>query len=147
MVERTDVASRLSVSLTLVLTAAAYKFVVASMLPAISYFTLLDYYVLSCSLFLFLVVIENGAMSAKTWFGHPVNTTAMDAADEVVVQSLITLFALMNIVFWVVSWRVRKRNSISTVATKTGGGEKMHTYGSPGNTQLVEEHDMRGSRP
>merc|ERR1712151_1146994 len=58
----TEVADRLSLSLTLVLTAAAYKFVVSGMLPAIGYSTMLDTYVTGCSFFLFVIVIENGVM-------------------------------------------------------------------------------------
>jgi hypothetical protein len=52
-------ADKLSVSLTLLLTAAAYKIVVSSSLPQISYLTIFDRYVLSCSFFLVLTVIVN----------------------------------------------------------------------------------------
>ena len=113
MVPRTDVADRLSVSLTLVLTAAAYKFVVASMLPQISYFTMLDHYVLMCSGFLFLVVIENGVMSTNTWAGNTLNSTAMDNMDETVVQTLLALFLATNVWFVVMSCRVTRRNALN----------------------------------
>ena len=43
-----DVADRASITLTLVLTAVAYKLVTASMLPAISYLTLLDKFISMC---------------------------------------------------------------------------------------------------
>ena len=52
----TDSPDRLSITLTLVLTAAAYKFAVSSLVPTISYLTLLDYYVL----FSWLVIMLNG---------------------------------------------------------------------------------------
>lgn len=50
---------RLSVTLTLLLTAVAFKFVVAQSLPTISYLTLLDKYVLSGLIFLGFMAIEN----------------------------------------------------------------------------------------
>ena len=50
---------RLSVSLTLLLTAVAYKFIVASSLPQVSYLTALDTQVLICFGFLVISAIEN----------------------------------------------------------------------------------------
>jgi hypothetical protein len=64
MVPRDDVASRLQVSLTLVVTAATYKFAISSMMPAIAYLTLLDKYIISTSLLIALVVFENGLAGA-----------------------------------------------------------------------------------
>ena len=52
-------ADRLSVSLTLLLTAVAYKFIVATSLPQVSYLTALDVQVLLCFGFLVLSAIEN----------------------------------------------------------------------------------------
>ena len=46
------------VSLTLTLTAAAYKVAIESMTPNIGYLTLLDKYVLGCALFIALTVFE-----------------------------------------------------------------------------------------
>ncbi|CAM9106402.1 unnamed protein product, partial [Ectocarpus fasciculatus] len=50
---------RLSVTLTLILTAVAYKFVVAASLPQVSYLTLLDLHVLACFAFLVVNAVEN----------------------------------------------------------------------------------------
>ena len=63
---RMSTADRLSVTLTLMLTAVAYKFIVASALPQVSYLTSLDTYVLVCFLFLFLISVENVAWPAIT---------------------------------------------------------------------------------
>ena len=52
-----DVADRMSVSLTLLLTTIAFKLVTSSMLPAVAYLTLLDRYVSLCSLLNFLAVL------------------------------------------------------------------------------------------
>ena len=51
--------SRLSTTLTLVLTAVAYKYVVAQMVPPIGYDTILDRYVMLCFIFLSFVAAEN----------------------------------------------------------------------------------------
>ena len=57
-VTRDEPADRLSITLTLVLTAASYKFATTSMTPAISYITLLDRYVFFNSLIIVSNAIE-----------------------------------------------------------------------------------------
>jgi len=52
-----DVDSRHGVDFNLILTAVAFKLVLTSMLPPVSYVTLLDMYVMSCFLFLTLVTV------------------------------------------------------------------------------------------
>jgi hypothetical protein len=51
--------NRLSITLTLLLTAVSYKYVIASSLPQISYLTLLDRYIWLCLGFIILVAVEN----------------------------------------------------------------------------------------
>ena len=73
-----DFADRSAMSLTLLLTAVAFKQVVASHLPSISYFTLLDKYVMCGFVMQCLVVLQNaiaasytlaeGAFSGWHWF-------------------------------------------------------------------------------
>ena len=72
-IPRKNVADRLSVSLTLLLTATAYKFVTASMLPAVAYQTFLDKYVSMCSCIIILVVLEAPLASH---FDHNFDVTA-----------------------------------------------------------------------
>jgi len=54
----TDTGTRLSVSVTFVLAAVAYKYVIAYMLPAVSYLTLLDRYVVVALFIVIFQVIE-----------------------------------------------------------------------------------------
>ena len=54
-----DVSQRLSVNLTLLLTAVAYKFIVSQDLPHVAYLTFLDIFVLLCLGTLVLYIIEN----------------------------------------------------------------------------------------
>ena len=54
---------RLSVILTLLLTAVTFKFVVSQSLPPVSYLTVLDWYVLTSVIFIFAVAIENSIVA------------------------------------------------------------------------------------
>lgn len=59
-----EVADRLSVNLTLILTAVAYKFIAAQDLPNVAYLTFLDTHVLVCLGSLFASVVETGVLAA-----------------------------------------------------------------------------------
>ena len=97
-------ADRLSVTLTLLLTAVAYKFVVASSLPTVSYWTVLDKYVLLCFLFILLFSVENVVFP----------TFLMDRSDPGNVQGLfpeawlvaayLASFTVLNVWFGRVAW-------------------------------------------
>mmetsp|Transcript_11049 Transcript_11049/g.22853 ORF Transcript_11049/g.22853 Transcript_11049/m.22853 type:complete len:362 (-) Transcript_11049:143-1228(-) len=54
-----SLADQMSVTLTLLLTAVAFKFVIADKLPAVSYLTTMDVYILSVFCFLGLVILVN----------------------------------------------------------------------------------------
>jgi len=57
-----DVANRQAVDFSLILTAVAFKLVLSSMLPTVSYMTLLDYYVLGGFAFLIMVTVCHSVM-------------------------------------------------------------------------------------
>ena len=59
MIEPRSVADRLSVTITLMLSAVAFRFVVSSMLPKVSYLTWMDYYILLGFVALIIMVGEN----------------------------------------------------------------------------------------
>jgi len=97
-----DAGDRLALSLTLVLTAAAYKFVVAGMVPALGYLTMLDGFVMWCSFFIFAIVIENAVMSDERMEGY----------DGHAMAAVACLFCLTNLyyvlhVLWLL-WQRRK---------------------------------------
>ena len=54
-----ELSDRLSVTLTIMLTTAAYKFTVADKLPPVAYLTLADIYVLACFALTMLLAVEN----------------------------------------------------------------------------------------
>lgn len=92
-----DMGGRLGATLTLLLTAVAYKYLVAEMVPRISYNTLLDWYVLICWAFLLLMVLAN-------CFVHHDLKIAVGCTFG-------ALFALFNLVFAVVCLRIHHRES------------------------------------
>ena len=71
-----ELSDRASITLTLVLTAVAYKLVTASMLPAISYLTLIDEFISLCILQICVVYLESAfaprlgeAFDVAAWYG------------------------------------------------------------------------------
>jgi hypothetical protein len=56
-----DIAGRLGFNMTILLTAVAFKFVIADSMPKVAYFTFLDQYILLNYCLLFLCMIENAA--------------------------------------------------------------------------------------
>jgi len=87
-----DLADRLSVSLTLLLTMIAFKFIIADKLPPISYLTLLDGYILLCFMCMVLLVFAQGyvgmqlrmeereqAIAARLLQQQPGNSTTVGA--------------------------------------------------------------------
>ena len=89
-VPRRDVASRLQVSLTLVVTAATYKFTISAMMPHVAYLTLLDKYIIATSAIIALVVFENGVADGA-W--------ASDALDELFCHFVLLAWALTHAFF------------------------------------------------
>lgn len=79
-------ADRLGLSLTLVLTAVAYKFVIAADLPKISYLTKLDKYVLLCFFGIGLVVLENSLCETSLF--------DVEGRDLLVFYAWLALYAL-----------------------------------------------------
>ncbi|CAH1248298.1 CHRNA6 [Branchiostoma lanceolatum] len=102
--------SRLSVSLTLLLTSVAFKFMISQNLPTISYLTLLDKYVLLCMIFQCLVAVQNALVSAVT------NPVVFDRVSMAVLGGLV-IFA--HLVLGIVIWRKkRKANNVLRKAKK-----------------------------
>lgn len=108
---RLGTGDRLSITLTLLLTAVAYKFIVASLLPQVSYQTTLDQYILICFFFIFLVAIEN-----VIWPAHGYDRTGGEVTERWNENKLTALFlatfVLTNLVLAiVVRVRIRRRDN------------------------------------
>lgn len=86
-------ADRLGLTFTLILTSVAYKFVVAASIPALSYQTLLDVYVLICFAWMLIAALENAI------FSHLGEAVA--SFNELWVMLIyLASFGLANIIFW-----------------------------------------------
>ncbi|XP_038057953.1 gamma-aminobutyric acid receptor subunit beta-like [Patiria miniata] len=89
-------ADRLSVTVTLLLTAVAFKYVVSQSLPTISYLTLLDKYVL-CGLILQCLIVSQNAMASLF------DTESLPLFDILSICVLAALVCLVQIVFMLAS--------------------------------------------
>lgn len=59
LIDPGDIGNRMAVSITLLLAAVAFGYVTGSLIPRVSYLTLLDVYVLGCYVLLFLAPVES----------------------------------------------------------------------------------------
>ncbi|KAH3762953.1 acetylcholine receptor subunit beta [Pelomyxa schiedti] len=85
-----DGSGRLGLNLTLMLTAVAYKYVIAGYLPKTTYLTLLDKYVLVGFIVLASVICENSAASVA-------EDSAAPFFDKVAILTLIPLWLLLHV--------------------------------------------------
>ena len=88
-----SIGDRLSVILTLLLTAVTFKFVVSQNLPPVSYLTVLDWYVLSSVIFIFSVAIENSIVARIQ------NKKYQSMVDKGAWSVSITVFVFLHIYF------------------------------------------------
>ena len=93
-------------TLTLILTAVAYKFVVAASLPQASYLTLLDLHVLACFAFLVVNAMENVVYPILV-HEHGVE----QSAEKYFVIGYYAAFATMHLMYFgVILYNLRTRN-------------------------------------
>lgn len=97
-----DIGTRLSFTMTLLLTAVAYKFVVTSALPQISYLTIMDKYVNMCFLFICAVLLENAV--------YPAVFQTSSGDERYVLVVYIGIFCLFNAI-WVFVIFIKKYNA------------------------------------
>ena len=96
---RLGTADRLGLTFTLMLTAVAYKFVVATSIPDVSYQTDLDMYVLLCFLWMLFAALENALYPE---FGYDRSSgEPVERIDEyVLMAAYLASFLLVNLVYW-----------------------------------------------
>ena len=83
------------------------------MLPTIAYLTLLDYYVLSCSVIMGLVTLQTSITSAhfaKWAFGYEWSESALDDLDRIMLWAIFGLWGVIQVLFIAVfCWASRER--------------------------------------
>ncbi|KAL3674313.1 hypothetical protein V7S43_000268 [Phytophthora oleae] len=105
-----EAGDRLQIVLTLLLTAVTFKNQVASLIPRISYFTMLDKYVFFCSIVACVVVLENVLFPVVIKFFSEENNWQ----EKSLLWFSVGLFTLINGVWWiliVLFVKARKRAS------------------------------------
>ncbi|XP_022088447.1 glycine receptor subunit beta-like isoform X2 [Acanthaster planci] len=124
---------RLSVTLTLLLTAVAFKYVAAQALPPISYLTLLDKYVIFCLVFQCTAVCQNAVASA---FATPDSRALFDAISaycmkrrsDHIIQTAVKEYEELNA-------RINKNREVRLAQAKKGNDK-----------QTAEVRSKRGNR-
>jgi hypothetical protein len=108
--EKISTGNRVQITLTLLLTSVAFKFVVADSLPTISYQTTLDKYILICNGFISLAIFENVLYPALAYD----NKKRKPVINEWYLMLIFSiLFLFFNIYFWVsVSRGFKKRRKL-----------------------------------
>jgi len=137
---RLDTGDRLSVTLTLLLTAVAFKLVMASNLPQVSYQTTLDIYILICNFWILLAALENVLYPS---FGYDRSGKSDEDPKEKFDEWYVTIaylasFILINVLFW---WKVRRnlnqRNQMAR--TKYLKEENVREFHSQKSIQQLEQ--------
>ena len=91
-------ADRVQISLTLLLTSVAFKYYVQQFIPKVSYFTLIDSYILSCMVFQFFMTVHNMIG------GLIKNSTALRIFEWTSFGIAVFAFMLINAYFVYLSW-------------------------------------------
>lgn len=102
LVPAEDLADRLSVTITLLLTLTAYKIVSANSVPDVPHLTLLDKYVVACTIFSAMVACQNGL--ASTALGDAGNDLDFDRVSGL---SLLAAWLAFN-VYTLLRWQFLK---------------------------------------
>lgn len=116
---RLGTANRLSLTFTLMLTAVAYKFVVATSIPDVSYQTDLDMYVLLCFLWMLFAALENALYPE---FGYDRSSgEPVERMDEyVLMAAYLASFLLVTILYWLcMLLKMRRRDAALALRTET----------------------------
>lgn len=101
VMEPDDVADRSAHIITLLLTAVAFKFVIADVLPKTGYLTFVDKYVLSCFGLLFFCEVETGVVGMVCRYSDKDTAVYIDHACAI---GFIALLLLIQVVFGVRSY-------------------------------------------
>ncbi|XP_072021155.1 acetylcholine receptor subunit alpha-type acr-7-like [Amphiura filiformis] len=133
-------ANRLGVTLTLLLTAVAFKFVVSQSLPTISYLTILDKYVLLGLVIQCLMVGQNALAS--------IFSSEQDAAlfDHISLRVFAVIIIFAQIVFIIVAI-YKKRSAGNELERKTANYEKLCEEIKQENPKKQEEAATEEEKP
>jgi len=114
ILDPTDLGDRSSIDLTLVLTCVAYKYVVAQQLPAISYLTLMDKYVIFSLMFISTTMVNNFVVRLLADY---YSTYVANVVNIVYGATFFAFWVLLHVVLSVISSTERLYKKWEDVAT------------------------------
>jgi Neurotransmitter-gated ion-channel ligand binding domain len=97
LIDPADIGNRMAVSITLFLAAVAFAFVTGSLIPRVSYLTLLDKYTLGCYVLLFLAPLE----SLLAYRQSRQDQAKAQRTDRLALQCFPVAFLLLHLVIWI----------------------------------------------
>jgi hypothetical protein len=97
LIDPGDIGNRMAVSITLFLAAVAFAFVTGSLIPRVSYLTLLDKYTLGCYVLLFLAPLE----SLMAYRQSRQDMAKAHRTDRLALRCFPVAFLLLHLVIWI----------------------------------------------
>ncbi len=97
LIDPADIGNRMAVSITLFLAAVAFAFVTGSLIPRVSYLTLLDKYTLGCYVLLFLAPLE----SLVAYRQARQDQAKARRTDRLALGCFPAAFLLLHLVIWI----------------------------------------------
>jgi hypothetical protein len=90
--------SQISLATTSMLTLIAYRFILGSQLPRVSYLTLLDYFILGSTILVFLALVEVIITAGLAQAGHTARANRLDRTARILFPLLFGLIILAVLV-------------------------------------------------
>lgn len=145
-VDSMDLGQRLEVNFTIVLTSCTMKFLVADQLPKVPYYTLIDYYMVSCIFFLFFLLVENTVVQSV---GAKWGAEEADKADLIGMYIWLGTWLLYNLSQFVWFRMKRRKNARFFPTIASAGGHVRQTDVSGGIFYRCElgEEDILQQQP
>lgn len=97
LIDPGDIGNRMAVSITLFLAAVAFAFVTGSLIPRVSYLTLLDKYTLGCYVLLFLAPLE----SLLAYRQSRTDEAKAHKTDRLALLCFPVAFLLLHLLVWI----------------------------------------------
>ena len=106
-----DLPGRSSLVVTLLLTMVAFKLVISDILPKVSYWTCLDYYINACFAMLLIIAVENGCVGLVANRAPHLFERYGDLIEIATAAAVFALWAVFHL--WFICWvlTVRRRET------------------------------------
>eukprot|EP00483_Globobulimina_turgida_P001747 UN01749 len=94
------ISDKLSISVTLMLTAVAFRYVITEQLPKVNYLTIMDYYLLEGFIMLTLLIFENAFVGITSW--SPIENIHKREEIDVWVATIFCIIWSLTHVWWLI---------------------------------------------